>query len=266
MRFLSLPSEIRNQIYEYALVKSEPINLCPSVEGRYENMVNLFDNSTALERHFRLFKNVYLPSELMTRFTKFDGRPALFRLQRDLFYIRKKLAVGLLRTCRQIYSEAAAYFWAGNLWKFEQDYDWRILLRFLLTIGPRPRSHIRHLAVPAPMPEHLLAMHYPVSERETAKNHPKLHMTKAPHAWTHTAFKAVFKLFMQERSLESIDFLVPASFYAGGFDPFQFLRAPWNQGHATKMILPKGFLPKVKVIIEPSDYFGSGSDDQGFPY
>ena len=74
-----------------------------------------------------------------------------FRLQSSLLYVRKRLVIQLLAVCRQIYNEAAAYFWGGNIWRFSHDEEWEVLTRFLLTIGPNARSMIHEIEVTAPL-------------------------------------------------------------------------------------------------------------------
>lgn len=78
-----------------------------------------------------------------------------FRLQSSLQYVRQRLAVQLLAVCCQIYDEAARYFWGCNTWRFCDDQEWDVLLRFLLNIGPNARSMIQKLEALAPASEQI---------------------------------------------------------------------------------------------------------------
>lgn len=117
--FLGLPGEIRNQIYQLALVRDDSlIALWPT-----QNLdAKFLGYHRSLKHHHR-----------------------------DLRYVQRKLATGLLRTCRQVRSEAAPFFWGGNGFDFSGVGGWHGLLRFLLTIGEDAREHVTQLWVEAPL-------------------------------------------------------------------------------------------------------------------
>ena len=147
--FLSLPSEIRIKIYRYALVRDEPLDLWPHkwIKPREDEKPSV--------------------GGLKTRY------------QESLEYVRKEMATGILGTCRQVYNEAAAFFWGGNQFKFSGRSGWQGFLRFYLTIGPQARKRIQRVGVHAP-----IYMRWPVKDADNkdlngrSKNSPHLHMVK----------------------------------------------------------------------------------------
>lgn len=156
-----------------------------------------------------------------------------FRLQTDLLHVRKELSTGLLGTCVQDYTGAADYFWRNNTWRFSDGDYWRGVYRFLLTIGPRARSRIQSLDVLAPFawrPDP-----YGHADRRF-KNHRKMHRAKIWHDDRPLGLDRrdqVFALLMEEKSLHSLNRLVPAQFKLDklseddccwpGFVPLDFL-------------------------------------------
>ena len=181
------------------------------------------------------------------------------RKQASLTYVRKELAAGLLGTCHQVYKEAAMYFWSDNLFRFPGRSGWQGLLRFLLTIGPAARSHIKRLDVHAPM-----YMRWPNKADDDrdlngySKNWPKMHMVKIPpedHT-DHAAAQRVCTILAQERTLEEINFVVPASFRNGDMQEY----GGYNDGGCTcysqtplKKIAELDFLHKT-VVVEEGGY------------
>jgi len=159
--FLNLPTELREQIYYYVLVRPIPIDLWP-------------------------LKYKYGP----------PSTPVI-RLQEDLLFVRKEMATGLLTTCRQLYNEAGDIFWSRNTFRFSGDIEWFGARRFLGQIGPRALSRIQSLELFAPLADaHCLEkssshqrnydrmIEFYVSPR-TAKNMPKMHMIKVQkEPWT----------------------------------------------------------------------------------
>lgn len=161
--FLDLPAEIRNFIYRAALYKPTPIDLWP-------------------------IELIPAPAEdpaLTARIAKAKAEPGVYneryRHQKDLEYVRKEMATGLLCTCTQIFKEAQHIFWRDNTFRFSGDREYFGARRFLGSIGPRALSQIRILELFAPTEsamtwsKRLAEVGY---ERE-AKNHPKMHMVKA---------------------------------------------------------------------------------------
>ncbi|KAG6991446.1 hypothetical protein G7Y79_00052g087860 [Physcia stellaris] len=237
--FLNLPPELRNRIYQAALIKPGHINLCPS-----EHIIHDVEGMERLAYHiqgFESFSSPKLLDELRVREQDMEKVPwDLFRVQHDLLYVREELAVGLLRTCRQVYREAVDFFWAGNTWCFPDDIQWHLLFRFLSTIGSNARARIKGLEVLAPMVEDPVSG---VFKRLPVKNHPKLRMAtpcRRDMILDYCDCRAkTFDLLMLERTLEKITFVVP----------------PWcriytlNDSQGERKV-PQGFLSKVSVVVE----------------
>lgn len=221
-------------IYKYALIREEPIDLWP----------HLYHSSAKPPSSEDLSKEL-LENDLKVR------------LQESLTYVRKKMATGLLGTCRQIYREAAMYFWGYNIFKFSGRSGWQGLLRFLLTIGPQARSRIRRLDVHAP-----IYMRWPIKDKDgkdlngRSKNFPKLHMIKIPqenHLDT-IAKQRVCAILDQERTLEELNFVIPAEFRNGDEGDF----GGYTEDHtmetvAIERIQKLNFL-KMTVVVEKGGY------------
>lgn len=131
-----------------------------------------------------------------------------FRQQSSLLYVRRCLAVGLLATCCQIFTEAASYFWGENVWRFSDDQEWEVLLRFLLTIGPTAKSMIRKLEVLAS--DRKLDDVFSRDVHWYFKNHPKLHMVKLYH--DDSRHETVWGMLASEKWLPQLDLIVPAGY------------------------------------------------------
>lgn len=116
--FLNLPSEIRNLIYHFALVREKPIDLWPQ-------------DNRGMTCHALLPPSPLDVGEIEYR---------RVRYQEDLLYVREEMAVGISRTCSQIFNEAAEIFWMENHFRFSGRGGWQGFLRFFLTIGPLARS------------------------------------------------------------------------------------------------------------------------------
>lgn len=211
--FLNLPPEIRNKIYIAALVTPAPIDLCPA---DYAYTTEQLATSPVLQQRYSAFKKS--DAAYVVRFRGLQEPTALaFRRQHGLQYVRKHLAVHLLAVCRQIYNEAAGYFWGRNVWRFSDDQEWEILLRFLLTIGENARAMIRNLEVLAPC----ASPKSPVLNRNeywVVKNQPKLHMVKVWHE--NRRHQVVWELWMREKSLRTLDLIIPAGYES---DPLNLL-------------------------------------------
>lgn len=98
------------------------------------------------------------------------------------------MATGILRCCKQIYEEAADVFWGENTFRFSSDVEWYGARKFLGAIGPRAISRLRSLELFVPVMGYSigiarrgsLSFFEDILEMRAAKNHPKLHMAKAP--------------------------------------------------------------------------------------
>lgn len=200
--FLNLPPEVRNTIYRHVLISPSPIDLWP----------HLFH--TDLNGNLEWEARISAWSEK----SPLDNLPFKTRNQASLSYVRKEMATGLLGTCQQVYNEAAMYFWAENLFRFPGRSGWQGLLRFFLTIGPVARARIRRLDVHAP-----IYMRWPDKngdERDLngrSKNFPKMHMDKIlPEGHLdRVAVQRVCAILAQDRTLEEINFIIPADFRNG---------------------------------------------------
>ena len=193
---LRLPPEIRSNIYHLVLVRNEPIDLWPHKWTTSEDQ----NQSRTFRRSRRRSGGLKV------------------RHQDSLEYVRKEMATGLLGTCTQVFNEASGLFWGQNRFRFSGRSGWQGLLRFFLTIGSEARARIRQLDVHAP-----IYMRWPEKDTDKkdmngrSKNFPKLHMAKIPEEGhlDRQAVQRVCMLLAQDRALEEINFLVPASFRNG---------------------------------------------------
>ena len=236
--FLNLPPEIRNKIYSAALVSTKPIDLCPSAyissEADVSSYYALNIRSHSSQSPYR--SRVDRPSARIV----YDPRIAI-RLQASLEYVRKYLSPHLLQTCRQIYNEAAYYWWGHNTWRFTDDAGWVVLWRFLLSIGANAVSLIQSLEVLAPLVQnngHTLTL----AEAWHIKNHPKLHMAKTWRGGVkRSCIDLVHDFWKRERALQKLTLLVPDTYV---LFPLKHNKA-WSDD-----ALYMGFLPKVKIVVE----------------
>ena len=233
--FLNLPAEIRNQIYRAALVSPSPIDLCPAnyaydQEDMEANAV-LQQRSLALGK-FDNVKSVHGSNQ---------PTQVAFRLQSSLQHVRQHLVVQLLSVCRQIYNEAAGYFWSANVWRFTEDEDWEILFRFLLTIGPSATSRVKRLEALAPS----AWKDNPILPRDRhwqVKNQPKLHMVKLCE--DKERHDVVWELLIRERCLGMLDLLVPAGYDVESMSGW----IKWGSRHWDEIFMR--FLAKTRVVVE----------------
>ncbi|MCJ1457344.1 hypothetical protein MMC28_007712 [Mycoblastus sanguinarius] len=157
----------------------------------------------------------------------------------------------MLATCRQIYSEAANYFWSDNIWRFSDDEGWEGVFRFLLTIGPVARSRIHRLDILDPNV---------YEEEETRawgdepyiKNHPKLQMAKLSHEEETCHHHKVYNLLIQDQTLRLLNLLVPSGFLLGHISRGEY-----------EADVPLGFLPKVTIVVESGGFLQSGHGIKG---
>lgn len=119
--FLKLPAEIRNQIYQVALISPGPIDLWPIAKCWRPQLLDPPDN--AMQHRYEK-SLVARESQYQDLLTPHNPESIVgFRLQTDLLHVRKELSTGLLGTCAQVYNEAADYFWRSNTWRFSDDED-----------------------------------------------------------------------------------------------------------------------------------------------
>lgn len=232
--FLKLPAEVRIMIYKNALITDQPIDLWPHLYHMDT------DSSSSDEITKKLLEN-----------------DLKVRLQESLTYVRKQMATGLLGTCRQVYREAAMYFWADNTFKFSGRSGWQGLLRFLLTIGPEARSRIRRLDVHAPV-----YMRWPIKDKDgkdlngRSKNLPKMHMIKIPqenHLDT-VAKQRVCAIIDQDRTLEELNFVIPAEFRNGDESDFGGYTEDHTMETAALERIQKLNFVKMTVVVEKGGY------------
>lgn len=229
-------------IYEYALIREQPIDLWPHL---YHLITTESTHDHALKIRDHVFK---------------------VRDQESLAYVRKEMATGLLGTCRQVYNEAAGYFWSDNSFRFSGRSGWQGLLRFFLTIGPDARSRIRKIDVHAP-----IYMRWPFKGKDgkdlngKSKNSPKMHMTKIlPEGHLDTIAKQrVCNILQQDRSLEEMNFVVPATFRNGDESEFGGYDVD-HEGHseAIERIQQLDFV-KMTVVFEAGSYLAVENGVQG---
>jgi len=190
---LRLPPEIRTKIYRLALIRDDPLDLWPHKWTKTD------ENA------------------------KPDPESLKIRHQESLEYVRKEMSTGLLGTCRQVFNEAAMFFWGDNLFRFTGRSGWQGLLRFFLTIGPEARSRIRRVDVHAP-----IYMRWPVKDSDgkdlngRSKNFPKLHMAKIPGEGhlDREAIQRLCVMLSQDRTMKEINFVIPDEFRNGDEDTF----------------------------------------------
>ena len=242
---LKLPAEIRTKIYYYALVRDRPIDLWPHrwIEpGKDAKKASTEDAGGDVGGDTNEHSN-----EHSNEGSNEDGNEGTngevnqganqdgnedeesesegykIRHQEDLQYVRREMSTGLLGTCRQIFSEAAMYFWRDNHFRFSGRSGWQGLLRFFLTIGPAARSRITRVDVHAP-----IYMRWPEKGGDSrdlngrSKNRPKMHMAKIP-AEGHLDREAIQRVCMilaQDRTMKEINFIIPDDFRNGDEDTY----------------------------------------------
>ncbi|KAL9128224.1 MAG: hypothetical protein Q9217_003070 [Psora testacea] len=230
---LALPPELRNKIYRYALLRDEPIDLWPHKWTKPDTIDQ--PSCTALTLKVRH--------------------------QESLRYVRKEMATGLLGTCSQVYDEATNLFWGENHFRFSGRSGWQGLLRFFLTIGPQARSRIRRLDVHAP-----IYMRWPVKDSDNkdlngrSKNFPKMHMVKIPEEGhlDRIAIQRVCMLLAQDRSLEEMNFVIPAGFRNGDEDDYGGYQEDHDmvdvESHARLLRIESLDFVRKTVVVEKGGY------------
>lgn len=247
--FLNLPSEIRNLVYHFALVREKPIDLWPQ-------------NNRGMTCHALLPPSPLDVGEIEYR---------RVRYQEDLLYVREEMAVGILRTCSQIFNEAAKIFWMENHFRFSGRGGWQGLLRFFLTIGPLARSRIRKISVHAPIylrwPERTYNSVYSSFELfpspsltadldGLSKNLPKMHMAKikSEEHPENEARLLVCAMIDEDRSLKDLFFIIPEGFRNGDWTDYGGYEVGlWGETTLLNKIRKLNFL-KITVIFEEGSY------------
>jgi hypothetical protein len=136
--FLDLPAELRNLVYEHALVQQEPIELAPLQFAH--DYIN------------RTIRPDYLPlSPKAAKFARRHNIPCFTAERYHNWRYNKEIqpSLRLLRVSRQINTEASAIYY-GQEFRFTNEMGWHILYEWLKTIGPCNRQFIRHLTVVHP--------------------------------------------------------------------------------------------------------------------
>lgn len=236
-----LPSEIRNLIYDYALISAKPLDLWPQ---------QCYDD-TDLDL-------------IRTRIP--EDAPQTFKIRRQdsLLFIRKELATGLLGTCKQIYNEASGYFWGKNHWRFSGRSGWQGLLRFFKTIGPKARSRIQKLDVHAPI--YMRWENRGVGFLDgRSKNHPKMHMAKIS-AEGHLDYESIMSVcgyIEQDRTMLELNFVVPENFRNGDEDSFGGYDMNHEGGTAPLSCIQQLDFVKKTVVFEEKSYLAVAEGVEG---
>ncbi|KAL6719618.1 Prostaglandin E synthase 3 (Cytosolic) [Lecanora helva] len=235
---LRLPPEIRIQIYQFALIRDEPLDLWPHKWTKPDDDV--------------------------------DAKPSTLKVrhQESLQYVRKEMSIGLLGTCRQVFNEAATFFWSHNRFRFSGRSGWQGLLRFFLTIGPEARSRIQRVDVHAP-----IYMRWPVKDSDNkdlngrSKNFPKLHMVQIPPEG-HLDRQAIQRLYVvlaQDRSLKEINFIIPEGFRNGDEDAFGGYTIDHDMEPDSKVRIERVKAldwVKMRVVVERGGYLAVADGPQ----
>jgi len=117
--FLDLPLEIRNQIYDYALLSPRPITVSSVVNQGYQKQIS--------DTHPTIVTQKYI----------IEGKDAIL----------EKIARNLLFCHPIIAAEAAICFYRGNTFHFEGDEVWNPLYSFLQGIGDYNRRFLRRISI-----------------------------------------------------------------------------------------------------------------------
>ena len=146
--FLDLPPELRNIVYDFALVPDEPIELAPICFGTFD-----FEER---HEHKALAPHGYYgprPDQPGPHGYFLGGS---WHLHRYNTKIRPSLM--LLRVCKEVNEESASVFY-GQQFRFTSTYGWYILHDWLKLIGSSNRAHVRHISVAHPGVSRLFERH-----------------------------------------------------------------------------------------------------------
>jgi len=227
--FLRLPGEIRNRIYGYSLTKHDRvIDLWPYAKLDAVKVSNDPSNPELQRRAQRLVEEIKYKEE------QYRDEASCFRHQQDLEYVRKQLAIGLLRTCQQVYREAFIFFYGYNLFSFSDDCNHEAVRRFLTTIGTRAKKEIRCLQIAYP---YTWAIDDDRFVPQDAKSHPKLRLAKiyTPKSTTpwdssheeeiNAAFVASILRNDMRDTLQELQFVIPE----GNWWKVKMSQPPWAE-------------------------------------
>lgn len=197
--FLRLSAELRNIIYDLALIKDDPINLWSGSE----------DVDIVAARRARQSTG----SHVRTSYRGGDPVP----VAAEILAMRQGLAVNLLRTCKKINAEATPMFYGGNDFRFTMEDGWLPLYYFLTTIRKSNRGHIKRLSVFVPVePMYYLlrsSMAATPSLGEVARR-TSMDIPVEPHAITiFDAIKGCCELWMEEKTLQKLFLVMPAGLH-----------------------------------------------------
>lgn len=123
--FLDLPPEIRNKIYHYSLVASEPLTIW---SGSHDDDKTELPESLTLTSHIKVKIDVSFSNGL---------------------------ALGLLCCNRQVSSETAGILYQENTFRFLGENNWNPLYGFLQSIGEENRHNLRSLEIAMHKPKQL---------------------------------------------------------------------------------------------------------------
>lgn len=119
-RLTDLPPELRNRIYEYALVLNDPIHLHNSIRAEVKGGPrHLIVEATVLTKHSK------------------DGTQPHPRLRTDA------LATGLLRASKAIYTETAGIFYGHNKFVFDYPYAFNDFMDMIGTVQAAMLSDVK---------------------------------------------------------------------------------------------------------------------------
>ena len=127
--FLDLPRELRDKIYHYSLVVSEPITVWSGTHEEDDDILRS-DSPRSVTRRSRTTVDTHSP-------------------------ILHHLALSLLYCNRQVCYEALAILYLYNTFRFTGDSNWNPLYAFLQMIGEENRRRLRSLEMQIPQPMHV---------------------------------------------------------------------------------------------------------------
>ncbi len=229
---LQLPGEIRTAIYRQALVRSTPIDLWPQIGENLENSLARGSDPRTSSK--------------------------MVRRQADLVYVRKRMATGILGTCRQIYREAAAIFWSENEFEFTGKGSWLGLYRFLLTIGPHARQFITAIGVGSPLHKRWFNHNNQPRGEDIynarlldrySKNFPKMHMVKVRRDVE--SCRLAFEILARDKNLRQLRLIVPASY---GVTSVGISRL-WTEKGYGKGLESMDFLDSIVLVLRAGSRF-----------
>jgi hypothetical protein len=123
---MTLPTEIRLMIYQYHFVFDEPIEMWAETGHVYADQKVRRQTKGALKR---------------------------------TFWHRRAVNLGLLRTCKQINTEAAEVFYGDNEFRFSGTNGHMVAYAYLKKIGPRNLDFFRSITIAVPVPSNNRGMY-----------------------------------------------------------------------------------------------------------